>query len=759
MELDRQRLRISGTVQGVGYRPFVHGLAHRIGLTGVIGNDEAGVWCEIQGPTSLIDDFRVALSREAPPLARVESIVGESLEPVRDERDFRIASSLIGGGSASASVPADAGPCRRCADEIADPSDRRHRYAFTCCTDCGPRYTVVKSLPYDRSRTSMDDFALCTACLVEYASPGDRRHHAQATCCPDCGPTLTLTTSAGDPVDGDPMEGAAAVLVRGRTLALKGVGGYQLVCRADDSAAVRRLRDAKHRDQKPFAVLTRDVASANLIVRLEDISLRALSGPEAPIVLAPRRTDAPIAVEVAPDSELLGVMLPSSPLHELLVAAVGVDLVCTSGNRSNEPIVTDDIDAVDRLGGFVDAVLSHDRRIVRHADDSVGQVVHGRFQLSRRARGFAPRPVRLHVPGPAVLGVGAELKNTVCLASGSDAHVSAHLGDLEHARTLVAFERAIADLVTMVRAEPELVVHDMHPEYLSTKFATTQDLAPTLAVQHHHAHLASCLADNGHDGVAIGVTFDGLGWGPDATMWGGEFLVGDAHGYERAAHLRTVALPGGAAAVREPWRMAAAHLFAVYGDALPDLAVIDRHVDDVDGVVRLCSNEQVLTTTSIGRLFDAIAAMCGITDRVSYEGQAAILLEQAVTETPDRYEWLIENGDALIADPTPLIEAIVSDLRGGIAAGVIAGALHCAVADLVVDIALRLRDRDGTNTVALTGGVFQNRLLVEMLMPLLDRHDFETLRHGQVPPNDGGISLGQVAIGRASLVESPRHER
>lgn len=753
MSIERHRIVLSGTVQGVGMRPYLHRRAHRLGLTGSTGNDGHGAWCEIQGPADRLATFASGLAIEAPPLARIVDIETTLLVPLKDERLFGIVESTNGSGALSAAIPPDVAPCPHCMNDVNDKTDRRYGYAFTCCTDCGPRFTVVRSLPYDRERTSMREFELCVDCAGEYGSPGDRRHHAQATCCPACGPTLELRMANGDVVgvETDPLNDAAALIGRGRIVAIKGVGGYQLVCRADDHDAVGRLREMKHRDEKPFAILTRDCDTADAIVELDDVSRRALGGPEAPIVLATRRAAATIASNVAPDTRQLGVMLPASPLHQLLCRATGTDLVCTSGNPSNEPIVTDDAEAVARLGGVADALLTHDRAIERHADDSVGNSILGRFQLLRRARGFAPRPVRLNGGGPTVLGVGAELKNTVCLAADSDAHVSVHLGDLEHPRTLRLFERTIADLIATTRATPELIVHDLHPEYLSTKFAAAQTLAPTLGVQHHHAHLASCLADNQADGPAIGVTFDGLGWGLDETMWGGEFLVGDARSFERGAHLRTVAMPGGSAAIREPWRMAVAHLAAL-GHGIPPLAVIDRHRDDLDRVVVLCDARDTVATSSIGRLFDAVAALCDLADRITYEGQAAIRLEQAATDTSQRYEWRLDTaGQAVVADPASLLDSIVDDLMGRVPVGVVAGSFHRAVAELVVDTCVVLRERTGIGQVALTGGVFQNRLLVELVVPLLGDRGFTTLRHSQVPPNDGGISLGQVAVGRAHL--------
>lgn len=752
MEIQRRRLIVSGTVQGVGFRPFVHRLANELGVTGSIGNDDLGVWCEIQGRASLLDRFRAELTSNGPPLARVEGIDSVDIDVRPDETDFRIAPSSMGSAAASASIPPDVAPCTRCVLEIRSSGDRRHGYAFTCCTDCGPRYTVVDALPYDRERTSMASFPLCLSCASEYATPGNRRHHAQATCCPECGPTLSLTTMDGSPIGGDPLPAAVSLLLGGQILALKGVGGFQLLCRADDDAVVQRLRERKHREEKPFAVMVGSAERARELVVLDEVSLRALVSPEAPIVLATRREQIDIAPSVAPNSRLLGLMLPASPLHRLLADAAGTVLVCTSGNRSAEPMATDDTVAMTALRVIADAMLTHDRRIERHADDSVGRAAHGRFQLLRRARGFAPRPVRLLRPGPPVLGVGAELKSTVSLGAGRDAHVSAHLGDLENPQTLRLFERAIADLIQIVRVDPELVVHDLHPEYLSTKFASAQLLAPTLVVQHHHAHLASCLADNAHEGRAIGVTFDGLGWGTDATMWGGEFLVGDATGYRRAAHLRPVPMPGHGAAVREPWRMAIAHLHALAGDRLADLPVVSRHDDGVDDIVRLCDSDATIATSSMGRLFDTVAAMCDLADHVSYEGQAAILLEQVAIDTEITYEWHIGDDDAAMElDPGQLIDAVARDVRRGVAVGEIAGAFHHSVATMIRDVCVRLRDLDDVNAVALTGGVFQNRRLVELVLPLLDDARFETLWHSQVPPNDGGISLGQVAIGRTHL--------
>ncbi len=754
--MQRRRLCITGIVQGVGFRPHLHRLARQMSLTGATGNDGRGVWCEIQGTPADLAVFIERITAEAPPLARVESLHSMTVDCIEHENEFRIAASSGGDGPGFAGVPADAAACPACLAEIRDPSDRRFGYAFTCCVDCGPRYTVVQSLPYDRERTSMAGFALCEACDSEHRDPRDRRHHAQAVCCDRCGPRLTLRSGTGETFDGEPLAAAAGLLRAGRIVAVKGVGGYQLACRADDPDAVSRLRQRKHREEKPFAVLVASLGAAGELVRLDDLSERVLSGPETPIVLAPRRESATVAEQVAPGTGLLGVMLPASPLHAMLAEAVGFPLVCTSGNRSDEPIVIDDAEARAELGPMVDAILSHDRVIERRADDSLAHVVNGGFQLLRRARGYAPTPLRLSgadCGGAAVLAVGAELKSTVCLALGSEAHMSVHLGDLEHPAALSAFEVAVSDLLELTRAAPELVVHDLHREYLSTKFAVSVDLAPTLGVQHHHAHLASCLADSGHSGAAIGLIFDGMGWGADGTLWGGEVLVGDASGYDRFAHLRAVPMPGGAAAIRQPWRMALAHLFEAFGTDLPLIASLAGHYDEAPRLRRQCQTGRSVMTTSLGRLFDAVAALCGIGQSVSYEGQAAVGLEQAAGLCERRYPAVISTDTPAVIDPTPLIAAIVDDLLAGRQAPEISGAFHRWVADVAAAAAQRAREATGLTAAALSGGVFQNRLLTEMLTAELRRCGFSVLSHRRVPPNDGGISLGQAAVGRATLTE------
>ncbi|MCY3607318.1 MAG: carbamoyltransferase HypF [Acidimicrobiaceae bacterium] len=747
----RRRLRITGTVQGVGFRPHVHRLARDLALTGSVGNDSAGVWCEVQGRRDDLDEFEMRVAADAPPLAAIDFIRSEDVPTVTGEQAFVVVESTDDGSTLAVStVPPDVATCSECLAEIADPSGRRFRYAFTCCTDCGPRYTVIETLPYDRARTSMSPFALCGACETEYSNPDDRRHHAQAVCCPDCGPALSLATEGGVEVS-DPVGAAAALLQAGAIVALKGAGGYQLACRADDDEAVTRLRRRKHRDEKPFAVLAPSLEAAHGLAVLDDVSTAALLGPEAPIILAPRRPDAPLALSIAPSSRLVGIMLPATPLHALLSEAVGGALVCTSGNRTDEPIVIDDARVSDELGGIADAVLGHNRTIERRADDSVAQAVAGRIQLLRRARGYAPRPVRLQSSGPPVLAVGAELKSAVCLAIEAEACLSVHLGDLENEAALAGFELAVADLLKLSRASPELVVHDLHPEYLSTKFANSSSLGPVLGVQHHHAHLAACLADAGKSGPAIGAIFDGLGWGTDGTLWGGEILLGDANGYERIGHLRSVAMPGGVAAIREPWRMALAHLASVYGREVPSLAALENYGQQAQRVLDQCEPGRSTSTTSIGRLFDAVAVLCNVTSKVSYEGQAAILLEQLAKRPERRYRVELSEDVPVQIETASVVEAIVADLLAGLEPSHVAGAFHRWVADVVLAMSNRSREQTGIATVALSGGVFQNRLLTELTVPTLIEAGFEVLLHRQVPPNDGGISLGQAAIGRAAL--------
>ena len=733
----RLTVEITGTVQGVGFRPFVFEVAESLGLAGEVTNSGAQVICVVEGEEAACAAFVERLREDAPDLADVHHLdVAESTP--RGEVGFVIAASREVAEQRSTAIPPDVATCPTCMREASDPADRRHDYPFICCTACGPRYSVVRELPYDRRNTSMERFPLCSECQAEFEDPRDRRFHAQATSCAQCGPRLT----------GPTIDQAVEALGAGAIVAVKGIGGYQLLCRADDADAVGRLRARKHREAKPFALLVDSVGTAARLVELDEVGRRVLESAEAPIVLARSHPDNEVAANVAPGTSMLGLMLPASNLHAMLASQVDAPLVCTSGNRSNEPIIIDDRRAIEAFADVADLIVAHDRPIERRVDDSVGQVVAGEFQLLRRARGYAPRSIALSSSGPTVLGVGAELKNTTCLAVGDRASLSVHLGDLENPATLAAFEEAIADQIRFAAADVALVVHDLHPEYLSSKFAASQDIAPALGVQHHHAHLVSCLVENGHRGRAIGVVFDGLGWGDDATAWGGEFLIGDADGYERASSLEAVSMPGGAAAVREPWRMAVSHCLNAYGEVPPFAQSLFRDLG-VEAVAAVCTEPSTLQTSSIGRLFDAVAALCGLARTVRYEGEAAIALEGLAADASERegYAW---SG----ADSAEVVRGVVADLDSGVEPAVVARRFHLAVADFVVSTTTRLAQESDLLAVALSGGVFQNRLLVELVLPRLASQGLNVMRHREIPPNDGGISLGQVAIGRAALARS-----
>ncbi|URM94118.1 carbamoyltransferase HypF [Actinomadura madurae] len=731
----RVGVRVEGIVQGVGFRPFVHGLATGLGLSGLVGNDAGGVFIEVEGAPDEVGRFLDGLRARPPRLAVVERVTVRDLAAAGRD-GFAIVGSDAS-GERRALVSWDSATCDDCLREMRDPADRRHGHAFINCTNCGPRFTIVRDVPYDRRNTTMAGFAMCGECTAEYEDPADRRFHAQPVCCPSCGPSLTVRPAAGDP-----LEAARSMLADGAVLAVKGLGGYHLAARAADGGAVGALRARKHREDKPFAVMVPDLAAARALCVLSDAEEALLTGPRRPIVLARRRPDADLAGAVAPGNRSLGLMLPYTPLHHLLVTE---PLVLTSGNVSDEPIAHRDADALERLGGIADGFLRHDRPIHTRTDDSVVRVFAGRTLPLRRSRGYAPEPIPIG-DGPPVLACGAELKNTFCLARGGRAFVSHHIGDLENHETLRAFEEGIAHFRRLFDIAPELLAHDPHPEYLSTKYALDQDLPP-VAVQHHHAHIASCLADNGLDGPVIGVAFDGTGYGTDGTLWGGEFLVADLRGFERAGHLEPVPMPGGAAAIREPWRMAAA-----YG--VPDGLPVARRRDwpAVAEMARRGINAPL--TSSMGRLFDAVAAVLGVRDRVTYEGQAAIELEQRADPAESgAYRASLSGTSSFVARGRDLLDAVVADLGAGAPVPVIAARFHNGVAALVVDGASRVREATGLVTVALSGGVFQNMLLLDRAVSGLAGAGFDVLTHHRVPPNDGGISLGQAAVATA------RHRR
>jgi hydrogenase maturation protein HypF len=775
MALTRTRVRVEGIVQGVGFRPFVHALAGRLGLAGLVGNDAGGVFVEVEGAAETVERFLEALAAEAPPLAVIERVTATPLAPTGTS-GFAIAPSQAG-GERQALVSPDTATCADCLGELADPADRRHRYPFINCTNCGPRFTIVRDVPYDRPATTMAAFAMCADCAREYHDPGDRRFHAQPVCCPACGPSLRLLDRQGTAAGGDPLAGAAARLRDGAVVAVKGLGGYHLAADAASEPAVAALRARKHREDKPFAVMVADLDGARALGQVDPAEAAMLASPRRPIVLLRRRPAegsrepqggapvgrATVAAAVAPQNRSLGIMLPYTPLHHLLLAEVGRPIVLTSGNVSDEPIAYLDGEAVERLGGIADWFLVHDRPIHVRADDSVVRAFRGRELPLRRSRGFAPQPLGLPWPFPRhVLACGAELKHTFCLAKGGHAFVSHHIGDLENYETFRSFTDGVGHFRRLFAVEPEVVAHDLHPEYLSTKYALELDGVELEGVQHHHAHVAACLADNGEPGPVIGVAFDGLGYGADGTIWGGELLVADLEGFRRAGHLEVVPMPGGAAAIREPWRMAAAWLDAAFGGQVPErLAVAGRNLDRWEQVVALArSGTASPATSSAGRLFDAVSAILGVRDTVNYEGQAAVELEQLAdpAETaayPARVAGAGSDGAPLLLGGRDLVRAVVEDLESGVAAPLIAARFHNGLATATVAACQSLRDASGLETVALSGGVFQNLLLLERTVAGLEQRGFRVLVHSRVPPNDAGISLGQAAVAGARARAQP----
>jgi hydrogenase maturation protein HypF len=728
----RTEVRVEGVVQGVGFRPFVYALAHRLGLTGLVGNDVHGVFVEVEGPSTSIENFLTALREDAPPLATVERVATRELAPT-GAAGFTIVPSPAGGERATL-VSADSSTCVDCLAELADPADRRFGYPFINCTNCGPRFTIVRDVPYDRPFTTMAEFTMCADCATEYHDPADRRFHAQPTCCPACGPTL-----------GMPVQQAADLLANGAVLAVKGLGGYHLATDATNQTATKALRTRKHREDKPFAVMVSTVEQARQLCQVDDLAESLLASRRRPIVLLPGNPDTPISEAVAPGNRQLGVMLPYTPLHHLLLAALDRPIVLTSGNISDEPIAYRDADALDRLTGIADAFLTHDRAIHIRTDDSIVRPFDGHEAVLRRSRGYVPEPITSTTDFPrSVLACGAELKSTFCLAKGNRAFLSHHIGDLENFETLRSYTEGIEHFRRLFDIDPAVVAHDLHPEYLSTKYALELDGVDLVGVQHHHAHIASCLADNGEAGPVIGVAFDGTGYGPDGTIWGGEFLLADLAGFTRAAHLDPVPMPGGTAAIRSPWRMAAAHLAAAYPGGIPNLAVLHRNGNDWDAVLGMASREvNSPRTSSAGRLFDAVAALLGIRDTINYEGQAAIELEQHA-DPSEHGTYPISTQNTLPC--AELIRAVVDDLGHGEPIPAIAARFHNAVADAVTNICALLREQSGLGVVALSGGVWQNLLLTTRTMNSLRARGFRVLTHCRVPCNDGGISLGQAAV-------------
>ncbi|MFD3780931.1 carbamoyltransferase HypF [Streptomyces sp. NPDC058612] len=790
--VQRRRVTVTGVVQGVGFRPYVYTRATGLGLAGHVTNTPEGVVAEVEGAAAAVSEFCDRLAADAPPLAVVDS-VDHCEVPLSGGAGFTIVASRTG-GPARTLVSPDVATCADCLAELADPADRRHRHPFITCTHCGPRFTIVTGLPYDRAHTTMARFPMCPDCAREYADPADRRFHAQPVACPACGPRLRLL--AGHPPrevpTADPVGEARRLLAAGAVLAVKGLGGYHLACDAVHAGAVAELRRRKGRGDKPFALMARDPADIEHLVHLGPAERALLAGGVRPIVLLRRRADSAGALpeEVAPRCPDLGVMLPYTPVHHLLLGLPGDPpgprlLVMTSGNLSGEPIVTDDGEALDRLVGLADAWLAHDRPIHVPCDDSVVRVCDGEPLTLRRSRGYAPLPVALPLPVPAVLAAGGDLKNTFCLGEGRRAWLSAHIGDMADLSTQYAFERAEHQLESITGVTPGLLAADRHPGYRSGRWARGAAAArPLVRVQHHHAHVASAMAEHGLDGTrrVIGVAFDGTGYGDDGAVWGGEFLLADYAGYTRFAHLAYVPLPGGDAAVHRPYRMALSHLRAAGLAWSADLPCTAACPPDELRVLatQLDRGLNCVPTSSMGRLFDAVSALAGVCQLAGYEAQAAIELESAALAAPEPqsgpgsapgsgpgsgppagYAFALRPPAAgapgpLAADPAPVLAAVVADVRAGVARSVIAARFHTGVAALVVTLCGLARESHGLDTVALTGGVFANTLLSSACARALRADGFTVLRHSTVPPGDGGLSLGQLMVAAHATDHHPQ---
>jgi len=743
----RRGVRVSGTVQGVGFRPAICRFATRLSLTGFVRNDEEGVDIEIEGGVEAIARFVSELRGVAPRIARIEAVESTPLPPV-GEQEFRIVESARSGARVHASIPADLAPCDECLAELCDETDRRYHYPFINCTLCGPRFTIVRDVPYDRQATTMAPFTLCAACRREYDDPADRRFHAEPNACPDCGPQLAFVGAGLRPAVGEAaLARAVRLLGRGRIVAIKGAGGFLLAVDATDAGAVSRLRARKRRPDKPLAVMARTLAELQHIVHLDAVERAELKSPARPIVLARARQDGPIAVNVAPGLGELGVFLPSTPLQHLLFDGGPRFLVMTSGNLSEEPIARDNADAHQRLAGVADAFLIHDRDIHARADDSVVRVVSGRARVLRRSRGFVPDTVALPTVGPCVLAAGGELKSAVCLTRGKQAMLSQHIGDLDNADAFAFFEETVARLGALAGRTPEVVAHDLHSDYRATRWARASGL-PCIAVQHHHAHIASCLVENGRAGPVLGVAFDGTGMGLDGTLWGGEILIADLGSFHRVAHLRSLPLLGGEAAVRAPWRIGAAALLDagepldLFGDVAPERR---RALEQLWARPHLSPR-----ATGAGRWFDAVAALCGLRHEISYDGQAAIELEAAAAvggEHPPYDFGLSSEGDAPLAiDLRPAVRAIAADLHAKVGVPVVAARFHRTLARAIAVACSAAREVGAPSTVALSGGCFQNRLLSELATAELVARGFDVLSHARIPCNDGGLALGQAAV-------------
>lgn len=777
-EKARLHVSIRGAVQGVGFRPFVFRLARELQLTGWVLNSAQGVFIEAEGQKSRLETFLLRLEREKPPHSFIQSLEFSFLDP-RGYATFEIRHSQEAGDKTALVLP-DIATCPECLREILDPTDRRFRYPFTNCTQCGPRFTILEALPYDRPNTTMKRFEMCPECRQEYEDPQNRRFHAQPNACPRCGPHLELWDEGGRLLEAhhEALCQAAAAVRAGKIVALKGLGGFHLIVDAGNEEAVQRLRRRKHREEKPLAIMAPSREWVRAHCTVSELEERLLGSPEAPIVLLRRKEKgtADPAPSVAPGNPYLGVMLPYTPLHHLLLRELGIPIVATSGNLSDEPICTDEREALQRLGGIADLFLIHNRPIARHVDDSVVRVMMGRELVLRRARGYAPLPIPLpSLPAavsegrekpfswPPVLAVGAHLKNTTALTADRNVFLSQHIGDLETPQALAAFKAVVASFQELYEVRPRQVACDMHPEYLSTQFAKQRGL-PQVPVQHHHAHVVSCMAENELQGPVLGCSWDGTGYGPDGTIWGGEFLRATESWFQRVAHWRTFRLPGGEKAIREPRRAALGVLYEMLGEAAlenrscpPLRAFSERELEVLRTMLARGVNSPV--TSSVGRLFDAVASLVGLRQQVRFEGQAAMELEFALAgeDTEETYPWRLregpgEQGQPLVVDWEPLLQSLLEEAQRGVAVARLSAKFHNTLVESIVAVARRI----GEERVVLTGGCFQNRYLTERAVHRLRAEGFRPYWHQRVPPNDGGIALGQAVAACYRIKESIR---
>jgi len=751
LKIVRKKINVQGIVQGVGFRPFIYNLAQSYNLNGFVSNTSHGVIIETEGELDIIDSFINDITDKSPPLAVITDVNSIDITLQKSE-EFTIKKSDRG-NSTSTLISPDIAVCDDCLEELFNPNDRRYHYPFINCTNCGPRYTIIDNIPYDRPYTSMKNFRMCTECQTEYDDPTNRRFHAQPNACPNCGPQIELYDSNQKTFSSqDIIESVCDLLKEGNIIAIKGLGGFHLAVDATNNTAVQNLRHLKGRDEKPFALMVKDIPAAEKYCSIIKIEKQSLNSIISPIILLKRLPNTKIAESVAPGNDYLGIMLPYTPLHHILFKKLEIPLVMTSANLSEEPICIDNKEAFNRLQSITNYLLVHNRDIYLRSDDSVGIVLNNKFQFIRRSRGVAPQPVFVNSKGPTVLALGGELKNNICLLIDNKAILSQHIGDLENIEAYNFFKLTIDHLQTIFDTKPELIIHDLHPQYFSTQWAAEQNNIPTFAVQHHHAHLAACMAENQLDEPTIGIIMDGTGYGNDKTIWGGEILIGDYNGFERFAHLEQMKLPGGDAAIKSPWRTGISYLSKTYPDGLPDISILNDH--NIDPIIEMVSKDiNSPLTSSCGRLFDAVAAIAGGRQNIHYEAQAAIELMQAFETINARpFSFMIDQKvDHREVVIQPIIRSLVRSIQNGESFAKISSRFHATLVRIFIELAQDARNETGINTIVLSGGVFQNMILFEHTIFALEKANFKVYTHSQVPTNDGGISLGQAIIGRNSF--------